>query len=272
MKFFSKFAFYVANILLAVVIVVAVSSFMLNYLDNYTNHGETIEVPAFYRMSKNEFAAAAKGKQLQITIIDSLYNKNELPGVVLEQYPAPGAKVKANRMIQVVVNMQSPEKITFPNLLNSAYRQSTQTIEALGLRVGRISYKPSEFKNLVLGFTVAGMPIAPNDKIAKGTVVDIVLGDGNSSNRVAMPRVVGLNYRKAATLIRQSFLNTDSIFMDETVDLTQDYGNCWVYMQNPRPDSLIPAGTGIKLYLTNSKELTMRQDSLNIDNLEIDNI
>ena len=127
-------------------------------------------------MNQNEFVTAAKSTQLQIAIIDSLYNKNELPGIVLEQYPAPGSKVKANRLIQVVINMQSPEKVSFPNLLNSAYRQSTQSIEALGLRVGRISYRPSEFKNLVLGFTVDGKNISPNEKIAKGTVgLDLAL-------------------------------------------------------------------------------------------------
>lgn len=266
MKFFSKFGFYLINFIIAGILLTGIGLFILKHLDSYTNHGETITVPAFYRLSQNEVANLAQQNELQVVVRDSLYNKNELPGVILEQYPLPGAQVKSNRLIHLTVNMQSPEKVIFPNLRNSAYRQSVQSIEAIGLRMGRITYEPSEFKNLVLGFSCNGVAITPGDEISKGAIIDIILGQGIGSNRVAMPRVVGLTYRKAAGLIRQSFLNTDSLFMDETVDLTKDFGNCWIYMQTPRADSLISAGSGVKLYLTNSKKIVAAADSLNIDN------
>lgn len=141
----------------------------------------------------------------------------------MEQFPAPNAHVKNNRAIQLTINANAPEKIIFPNLRNVAFRQSLQRLKNLGLSVGRIEYVPSNFKNLVLDFKYDGNIIEPNSVIQKGETVDIVLGNGNTSNdQVTIPSLLGKTLPEAKAILSQAFLNVGEVIPDNTVKTEAD--------------------------------------------------
>ena len=207
---------------------------VLNRLEKYTNHGYYITVPELRGLTPDEAKPFAKEKNLQILVIDSIYDNNAKPGTIVEQFPSPNAHVKNNRAIQLTINANAPEKIIFPNLRNVAFRQSLQRLKNLGLNVGRIEYIPSNFKNLVLDFKYEGNIIEPNSLIQKGETVDIVLGNGNTSNdQVAIPSLVGKTLAEAKAILLRAFLNVGEILPDNTIKTEADQSTAIIYQQEP---------------------------------------
>ena len=171
-------------------------------------------------------------------------------------------KMEQNRQVS------KTEKIIFPNLRNVAFRQSLQRLKNLGLNVGRIEYVPSNFKNLVLDFKYEGNIIEPNSLIQKGETVDIVLGNGNTSNdQVAIPSLVGKTLAEAKAMLLRAFLNVGEILPDNTVKTETDQSTAIIYQQEPEfeENMTMKMGGDITLYLTKDKEKIMALDSLSIE-------
>ena len=97
---------------------------------------------------------------------------------VIEQEPSAGEKVKENRKIYLTLNPSGYRKIGVPELKEKTFRQAKPTLEALGFRVGKITYEDNIGKDLVLKMTHKGKTIKSNDKLAKTSVIDLVLGNG----------------------------------------------------------------------------------------------
>ena len=174
-------------------------------------------------------------------------------------------KMEQNRQVS------KTEKIIFPNLRNVAFRQSLQRLKNLGLNVGRIEYVPSNFKNLVLDFKYEGNIIEPNSLIQKGETVDIVLGNGNTSNdQVAIPSLVGKTLAEAKAMLLRAFLNVGEIQPDNTVKTEADQSTAIIYQQEPEfeENMTMKMGGDITLYLTKDKEKIMALDSLSIEELQ----
>ena len=175
-----------------------------------------------------------------------------------------------DRQVKMEQNRQvsKTEKIIFPNLRNVAFRQSLQRLKNLGLNVGRIEYVPSNFKNLVLDFKYEGNIIEPNSLIQKGETVDIVLGNGNTSNdQVAIPSLVGKTLAEAKAILLRAFLNVGEILPDNTVKTETDQSTAIIYQQEPEfeENMTMKMGGDITLYLTKDKEKIMALDSLSIE-------
>ena len=263
---FSKYprlTFFFLNLSAAILLLIIGGYSVLLWLDNYTSHGKYIAVPAFQMLSPAEAEKVAGNHQLRVVVVDSLYDETAEPGVVLEQYPLNGAHVKENRMIQLITNAHSPEKIPFPQLNNAPYRQSLQTLRAKGFRAGKISYAPSEFKNLVLNLQHKGKNILPGTLLQKGAVIDLVLGDGGDRNMIATPRLQGLQLNQALRNLKENYLNTGEIIPDGSIK-GNSTSMAVVYLQQPDPEIQpeIKAGTYVKLYITLNQEKIQALDSL----------
>lgn len=262
MKISAKLKFFLLNLVVAVIIIIAIGVIVLFQLDTYTHHGESIAVPEFSDMTPSEAEALAKHHNLKIKVIDSLYDDHAKPGVVLEQYPENGARVKENRLIHLTINAQSPEKLVFPNLKNSAFRQTLQTLESRGFKIGRIEYGDSEFKNLVLKLKHNGSDVEPGTLLPKGTAIDIVLGNGYGSNTIIVPRLAGKKLREAISLAQQSYMNIGEIIPDASVKTPGDRQAAVVYQQSPDATNITQAGSPVNLYITLQKSKIANIDSL----------
>lgn len=260
-----KRKFILLNILAAVVILFLIIFIVLQQLDNYTRHNQYITVPSFEGMTQDDAKALAQQHKLRISIIDSLYNEDVQAGNILEQNPRTGTQVKQNRMIHLTINASGPDKISFPNLQNTAYRQTLQTLENNGFRIGQISYAPSEFKNLVLYFTYKGNNIEPGTVVDKGSVINIVLGSGyDESNTVFIPNLSGKTIKEATRLLQYGYLNVGKIIPDKTITSKYDQQAGIIYQQEPSGESTVTSGTAVNLYITLNKERVRLLDSLMI--------
>lgn len=261
-KFTPKLRFILFNLLAAILLVCGIGFYVLSQLDAYTRHGYSIAVPDFSGFTPQEATEVATHDNLRILVIDSIYDRNAQPGTVVEQYPAAASRVKENRLIHLIINARTPEKVAFPNLQNAAYRHTLQTLQARGFKIGRIEYAPSEFKNLVLGLRHREENIQTGDMLPKGAVIDIVLGEGSGNNFVYVPSLLGKKLSEAIELLRASYLNIGEIGSDGSVGNGNEKYSAIVYEQFPAHPANLQAGSSIDLKVTIKREKISALDSL----------
>jgi len=220
----------------------------IKYIDIYTHHNEHIVLPDFYGVHIQDLDSVCQELDLRYVIIDSVFNKKEEKGIVLEQDPRAGTNVKENRRIYFTINALQNKVITFPYITDLSLRQTVRKLESLGLVVGELEYKPDLAKNVVLNQKVNGIQIKEGQELFLGTIVDLVIGSGLSDKTTSIPNLLGLNLQKAQTEIKVASLNLGAVIFDEGII---DSTNAMVYKQNPELNEKIKVklGTSIDIYL-----------------------
>ena len=172
---------FLAQILLAIVALVVVCFITLKWLKATTNHGDFETVPNLTGKSIEVADIELKENNLVMKIQDSANFNPDYPKFsVIEQDPPVGTKVKENRKIYLTLNPSGYRKVLVPeDLTEKTFRQVKPTLEALGFKVGKLTYVDNIGKDLVLKMQYKGKTIQPGDKLSKTSVIDLVLGNGN---------------------------------------------------------------------------------------------
>jgi beta-lactam-binding protein with PASTA domain len=243
--------FWTANVAGAVVLFFLACLLVLDRLDSYTRHGHYILVPDLRGVLPVEARGIAGEWQLDVVVVDSVYTSGGRPGVVVEQFPRPDAKVKNNRVIQLTVNATGPEMIPFPELNQPSFRQALQRLRAAHLQAGRIEYVASPYTNLVIGFRADGKPVETGTRLPAGTSVDILLGNGGTAPReTVVPRLAGKGLDEARDLLLHAYLNVDGVNVDATIRDETDLAGAFVHEQRPAAGHVSRAGRAVTLFLT----------------------
>lgn len=252
LKEFLKSKTFKRNALAAIGIFIFLIVLNMFFLRIYTNHGNSVEIPELKGKTSNEVAAILDDLDLRFQIGDSVYSKETAPGTVLDQYPKAGMKVKENRIIFITLCALSQEMIAMPQLTDISYRQAINLIESNGLIAGNIEYQPSEFPNLVLEQKVDGKRIGVGEKIAKGSVVDLVLGSDSNGEASEVPTLFGRNLAEARLTIGEAFLNVGTINWDESIITEEQKNKALIWKQTPDPAEIfeVARGTAIDIWLT----------------------
>ncbi len=238
----------------------------------YTLHGEGHSVPDFTGLTEQQLSHLAEQKQLRYAIIDSVHIDDMPRGVVVEQEPHAGELVKRNRNIFLTINAWSPEKVQVPNLVDYSIRNARVMLESFGLTVGDLIFVPSEYTNLVLGQHLNGKPVQPGTQVVKGTRIDLLVGQGLSSQMTAVPNLKGLSLEDAKEESQRVSLNIGAAIYDSTVVTGPDTLAAFVWRQSPAasPGNQLNLGASIDIWLTTDSALIM-PDSLASDPSEWDN-
>lgn len=221
-----------------------------SWLKTYTHHGKTLEVPDLTRLDYAEAEEIASGINLKLTILDTAEYTASFPrGAIMDQYPAPGAKVKEGREIKLTINRNKPVKIELPKLIEKTKRRAIYDLESKGFRVGELSYVPYIGKDVVVDIKVDDKKVEAGTRFEKGTVIDLVLGQGLSNTKIIVPYLRFLTEEAARDKILARSLNIGSVIYDPEVE---DSSLALVYRQYP-PPSLLPnafMGGEVDIWLT----------------------
>ena len=226
-------------------------------LNVYTHHGETIEVPDFANIKTealNEFIA---GKNLKYEIIDSVFDAKAAVGVVIKQDPEKNSAVKQNRIIYLTVSAKLPPLIKMPNLVDASMRQALAELESYGLKVGKRSYRPDPCVNCVLSQSMKGQKIEAGTMIAKGSVIDLLLGQGQDGEKINIPCLIGSSHKEATDKIAGSGFSEGAV---KCIDCKNkvDMENAKVFKQVPAcsSDNMLNPGSSIDLYISVKTKIT----------------
>jgi beta-lactam-binding protein with PASTA domain len=243
---------FLKHLILAFLLVLIIIIFTLQRLKSYTRHGESFPVPNFNGLKIDEIESVADRNNLKYEIIDSLHVDGAQPGVVVEQVPEAGFKVKKNRVVFLTINSTVPEKVVLPKLTDISFRQAQGLIENCGLILGNISYQPSEYNNLVLKMEQNSKELKQGDIILKGSSVDLVIGSSAGNQDTPLPNLTGLAYSQADSLLTAQMLNTGVLIYDETIITSEDTLAAIIWKQYPNYQNtrIVSVGTSIDLWLT----------------------
>ncbi len=217
--------------------------FFYAYLPSATNSGESITVPSIEGMNMNDLESFLASRNLRWEVNDSSYADEVPPLTILKQFPAAGSLVKENRKIFISVNRVQPPTVPIPNLIDGSLLNAHAVLRGNDLKPGKIQLKSSPFLNLVLEMHYKGRPIETGTRIPKGSVIDLVVGDGGSKD-VTTPYVIGFTVEDAKFLLFGYNLNLTVELVGDTLGV-----NPVILKQKPHPYENIRVGDVVELWV-----------------------
>ncbi len=227
------------------------------YLKSYTNFGETHVVPNVIGLQIDEVEKIIINRGLDYVISDSVHHDYFDKGAVVEQYPAPGVKVKERRKIYLITNSFEDEMIVMPELVGFTIRQVHSFAEIYGLVIGQLKYVPDIAVNVVIRQLYNDEPIDAGDIVPRGATIDLLVGLGLSDRKTIVPDLTGLTYREASDKLLMEYLNIGAVVYDTTVNSKNDSVKSMVFRQSPESDTinLVNLGYYIDIWLTTDTTL-----------------
>lgn len=189
---FKSNRFFWLNLIAMVAVVIASIFGVLEWLDSYTRHGESILVPNVKGLPLQQAKEEMIQKDLEVLVVDSNYVKEMPAGSVLEQNPDGDSKVKKGRTVYLIINTNSIPKVTIPDIIdNSSYRQAEACLRALGFKMTEPELIEGE-KDWVYAVEYNGKNLSAGDKIPRESVLTLRIGAGkdgleNDSIQASLP-------------------------------------------------------------------------------------
>lgn len=219
--------------------------FFFVYLPFTTNHGESITVPELRKMSVTELEDYLDERGLRYEVSDSTFVASVTPLSILTQYPLPGTQVKQNRKIYVTVAARTAPMLKMPKLTDMTYRSAQMLLRSVGLEMGTLRYVPDLAQNAVLKQLYEGKEILPGQPIAKGSKIDLEVGNGLGVNTFPVPDVTNMPLDEAQFQIVGAGLKVGHIEEITSPDLAPGT----VVRQNPEAGNKIRIGDVIDLWV-----------------------
>ncbi|MEI7595397.1 MAG: PASTA domain-containing protein [Bacteroidota bacterium] len=159
---------------------------ILKMIASYANHNDILIVPDLSKMAVEDVDKLFEEKNLDLKyeIIDTIYKENFPKGVIAEQDPISGSKVKPERIIYLTVTSKTKEITKMPNLIDLSLKQATTILESNGLRLGRLEYVKDIAENAVLRQQYKGHEITAGSQIEKGATINLVVGKGINNKSI----------------------------------------------------------------------------------------
>ncbi|MFM9074903.1 MAG: PASTA domain-containing protein [Bacteroidota bacterium] len=246
-----------AGILLTVALV-----FFYLYLPGRTHHLESTIVPDFLGLPSSSLDSAITAAGLRYEINDSSYTDDYGPLEVSRQFPKPGSAVKPGRKIFISINRTDPPTVPVPALQDLSLINASATLISNGLRPGQIIYEPGPFADLVMSMRIGSRTLREGYRVPKGTMIDLVVGDGAGPKDFVVNNLVGTTLENAILLLSNWNLHLGTVEVGPGADTTGV--EVFVYRQRPAAGDSVRIGEPIHLWIA-PKDYVPADDSTEID-------
>lgn len=159
---------------------------------------------------------------------------------VAHQEPRPGAEVKRDRDVRIMVSKGS-QTVVVPNLVGMDVREANIIMEENGLASGAVSKTHSE--QAARGEVMSQAP-APGGTVKRGDMIDLLVSLGRWPVRFKMPYLDGLAPEDAILILERSQLNLGQIRHVQRTDRPKGV------VVEQEPSSGYPVTSGILVNLT----------------------
>lgn len=259
---------WVAHLLVMIAVSLVALFFIFLFIKIYARQGEEYEMPVVEGKTIAE-AEAANDLDLEFVVLDSIYQKGVPGGIIITQDPKGGIMVKSGRKVYVSVTSYSAEDVPMPELTGLSVRQAVSEIYNNGLTVGRLTFVDDPFKNNVKEQSCKGRTAYAGQKIARGSVIDLVVGRGEGESTNKVPFVIGKTADKARRDIVTASLNVGP----EHFNGVKNKEKAVVYRQEPDYTgvSQYPFGTQVELWYidANADEVSKMVSDFKVDSSKI---
>ncbi|MDR0334032.1 MAG: PASTA domain-containing protein [Dysgonamonadaceae bacterium] len=163
------------NFLAIITVGVALVFLVLAFLQIYTRHGHSVAVPNLEGLQVAEASAILRSKGLRAEVVDSVYQRNAVPGAIIEQTPRANNKVKEGRAIYITVFAQNPPQVTIPDLTDYSVRQATSFLNSVGFTQLTIEEVPAQHAGLVISVEYRGRKLTGAERVPAGAPLKLVV-------------------------------------------------------------------------------------------------
>ncbi|MEI8280230.1 MAG: PASTA domain-containing protein [Bacteroidota bacterium] len=194
-----------------------------------TRHKNEKRIPNVIGKDMQAALGELKGMGFDVAV-DSTYDPEKKPYVVMGQIPDSGSMVKDGRMLFITVNKSTPPNIPMPNLVSLSYRSAEMILKSNKLALGDTTFKPDIAKGAVLEQIYKGKKIKPGDMIPQGSSISLVLGDGLGNTQFNVPDVIGQPYVEAMANLNGRGLQVIAVWDGNITDSSMAV----IYDQQPK--------------------------------------
>jgi beta-lactam-binding protein with PASTA domain len=235
------------SVVIGLTVILAVGYFYI-YLPAITNHGESITVPNIQGMKIEEVKEFLGAHDLRYAVGDSSYSEQYPPLSVLQQFPKAGSNVKEGRVIYLSINRVTPPTLPVPDVTKDFSLTGADLIfKSNELKRGKVFYKSSPFLNNVMEMMYQGKIILPGTRVPKGTVIDLVVGDGNGAVRFTLGTLLGDTYERALFKLEGWNLHLGHVEIPEGIDTTGIVPV--VFKQSPTAGDSVRVGDPVDIWI-----------------------
>lgn len=236
------------NLIRALVGILAFVLIVFFSLQFYTRHNETYPVPELKGLNVDEAIRLLKSQDFEYEL-DSIYQVDAEPGLVIDQDPQASTKVKKNRTLYLTIITRSAPEVAFPELIDKTLIESKALLNSYGLKLGDTIYRSDIAKDVVLNTLFAGQPIQAGRVIPKGSRIDLVLGNGLGGSEVEVPDLFGLTVFEVKFALQGASLKLGEVHYQGVIT---DSTTAKVISQVPQAGpGLVSAGTPIDIFVSN---------------------
>ena len=183
---FKQNRFFWLNLIAIIVVVIGACWGTLLWLDHYTHHGEAYVVPNVKNKTLGEAQLALHNQKLEGLVVDSSYVKGLPDGMILDQNPAGGARVKEGRTIYLTITTSKVPLVKLPDLIdNSSLRQAEAKLKAMGFRLTEPEYVSGE-QDWIYGIKYRGRSLMSGDKVPHEAMLTLCVGNTAIRDSLAM--------------------------------------------------------------------------------------
>lgn len=232
------------------------------YLPIKTKKDNSITVPEVIGMEYESLDEFITSRELRYVVTeDSGYSANLPPQAVISQFPKPNAKVKEGRKIYLTLNAVNPPKVEMPDLVGKSLKTVELQFQGMGIKVGKYFFTPGPYKNTFVSAQIDGVDIAIGEKIAKGSVVDLMLQNGKGQQYFNAPDVIGKVKENAEFIITGSSLTIGEIYYQKSDSLLGR-----ILRQEPGPGNRVRIGQSVDLWVGTRDSLATGNSLLDQNN------
>ena len=213
-----RFVFWLVAPILVILILYWLTNSIL--MPIVTRHGDEFVLPDYIDQKLVEVQLRLEEQGLGYEIASEEFSPGKEKGLILNQYPIPGTKVKSGRAIKFIISL-GQKLVPIPQLSGLSVRQAMLDLETAGLELGEIAWAHSD--TLPEKVVVFSYP-SGSTEIPLGSPVNIMVNRGRASNFTYMPRVVGMQLSEAESLLEEKILKLglvtyrrDENYLPETV-------------------------------------------------------
>jgi len=216
-------------------------------MPSYVQRGKTTRVPDVIGLSLGEARKKLMEAGLEPKEAEYKTDKRYKIGTVTMQNPNADSEVKLGRGIYLTIS-GGEERVIVPNLKGKSVREAAFNLERCGLKLGALSYEPSED---IFANTIIRQVTPPNTKVPSGSRIDIIVSQGRTTDTRLVPDVSSKTLAEAEKLLIDAGFRTGKI----TYQVNLDFLPSTVLEQSPRANEPMQLGTAIDLIVTQKNDM-----------------
>ncbi len=169
--------------------------------------GEIVTVPDLKGKTPEEARTLLSRNLLSLSFAGTEFHSEIEKGLIISQDPPAGSKIKANRVVKVIVSAGS-EMVDIPDLVGKSLEVAVQTLASVGLSRGIISQIHTP--RYPAGRIIAQEP-KPGGKVKRETAINLLISQGEQELKYVMPDLIGRKADRVLSKLKELGFNVGNV-------------------------------------------------------------